>query len=155
LGYSNREEKMIQKACIVLWPAVVEHAEEIIDMVKERFEFTSYKTHTFPETYSWLQIINIVYVKPIDQKTVKRHKKAESFEEGEYSKIIGIIEFDVASDSERNLKNKQQVLTSVHKLKYYLRDKKYPHIPRWLIAHSTESTEETQEFLNNLDRYKG
>ncbi len=141
---------MTQRASLVLWPAAVGHAPEIIDMIKDRFDFVSYKTHRFPETYSWLQIINVVYVKPLDQETVKRYKKAESFAAGGYSKIIGIIEFNLPSGSERNLKNKQQVLTSVHDLKYYLRDEKYPHIPRWLIAHSTESTEETEEFLNNL-----
>jgi hypothetical protein len=129
---------------------VVNKSSEIIEMVKDKFDFISYNEYNFSEEYSWLEIINVVYIEPLDRVTVKRHKKADGFKG--YSKVIGVIEFG-ASNSNRNLKNSKDVLTSVHDLKYYLRDKKFPDIPRWLIAHSTESTEETEILLDNLKEH--
>ena len=143
---------MKQDIIYIVWPPAMKFMSDIIKEVGKKFKIKSYSIIKLEETTTWLEIVNLVYNRPVDQVTVKRYKKAEGLED--YPKELGVIQVEVVDLSTRK-KGGRRILSAVHDVKDYLRDKKYAGIiPRWYVVHSTESTEETEETLNNFDLYK-
>jgi hypothetical protein len=138
------------KICFVIWPPIIEYIPDIVKDIKKEFEFISCSIFEFPEKYNWFEIMNIIYNDPLDRITVKRHQKADGFEG--FVKKVGVVIFNVVDPSYKK-KGGKIVLVEVHDLKKYWRDDKFKKIPRWLIVHSTESTDETEKLLENVKRY--
>lgn len=139
------------RICFVVWPPVMEYISDIVNDVKKEFDFISYNEFKFPEYFSWMEVMNTVYGDPLDRVTVKRYQKAEGFEG--YDKKVGVIVFDVLNPSYKK-KGGKKAIVEVHDLKKYWRDEKFKKIPRWLIVHSTEATEETENLLRSVRGYK-
>lgn len=138
------------RVCFVIWPPMIKYTSDIVSDIKKEFEFLSCSLFEFSDKYNWFEVMSIIYNDPLDRVTIKRHKKADGFEG--YDKKVGLVLFNVSNPSYRK-KGGKTVLADVHDLKKYWRDDKFKKIPRWLIVHSTESTEETNDLLENIRKY--